>query len=209
MQAIFFLWRVINKIKVENVTSSVSVIRRLIGGSKLWRPSQQLQTSVGINTTNMRTLMLLVLTIVAVTGLHTAKNKVLQEINRNVETLLKHSSSEVRTEMNYFIWFSWAKQWLFFLLKQPSNFLSQILNQFVKDVIPSVGCSVSWILYHRTYFPNTWFHYLIIAYGYTGGAPLPSSTGYDEHTYKNNLHAKKATVCLFKGKSSHNNHLLN
>uniref|UniRef100_A0A8C2C1E4 Interleukin 4 n=1 Tax=Cyprinus carpio TaxID=7962 RepID=A0A8C2C1E4_CYPCA len=58
----------------------------------------------------MRTLMLLVLTIVAVTGLQTAKNKVLLEIKREVETVLKQSSSE-------------------------------ILNQFVKDVIPSAGCS--------------------------------------------------------------------
>uniref|UniRef100_A0A9J7XBT5 Interleukin 4 n=2 Tax=Cyprinus carpio TaxID=7962 RepID=A0A9J7XBT5_CYPCA len=111
----------------------------------------------------MRTLMLLVLTIVAVTGLHTAKSRVLVEIKDDVEMLLKHSSSE-------------------------------ILNQFVKDVIPSVGCSEEHLCQAARVMMNTHIKTMLkrrlFAYSKNCSSDIPAS---DEIQMRDFL--KKISIC--------------
>uniref|UniRef100_A0A8C1XLZ8 Interleukin 4 n=1 Tax=Cyprinus carpio TaxID=7962 RepID=A0A8C1XLZ8_CYPCA len=112
----------------------------------------------------MRTLMLLVLTIVAVTGLQTAKNKVLQEIKCDVQMVLKKSSSE-------------------------------ILNQFVKDVIPSAGCSEEHLcqaarVMMNTHLKYSGLHRRLFAFSENCSRHIPAS---DEIQMKDFL--KKINVC--------------
>lgn len=104
----FFLWRVIYRIEVE----CHFLCQRYKKTDRCCSYEDHLSNnSVRINTTNMRTLMLLVLTI-AVTGSknHRAGENLLMEIVDNVDEVLKQNSTTVRTEINYFIWFWRAKQ---------------------------------------------------------------------------------------------------
>uniref|UniRef100_A0A671LVD9 Interleukin 4 n=1 Tax=Sinocyclocheilus anshuiensis TaxID=1608454 RepID=A0A671LVD9_9TELE len=105
----------------------------------------------------MRTLMLLVLTIVAVTGLRRRKagEKLLEEIMENVDVMLKQ-----RSKMN--------------------------LNQFVKDVLPSAGCSEKHLCQAAMVMMNTnlklsMLHRRLFAYANYSGHHHCSVPASEEH----------------------------